>query len=168
MHPVLQFFLTIIVSVLVGCLWGAATFTINQNKGYWNNGFWWGFWLGWIGLVVVLCKSDNHYSYYSSSVDKNFPSDQPHPAIASQPVPNGGWRCECGRVHAAYVSSCACGRSKIPMPVAEAEVSAEPDADIRDSEERIITLLKEYKALLDCGAITQDEFEKKKNQLLNK
>ena len=110
MHPVLQFFLTIIVSVLVGCLWGAATFTINQNKGYWNNGFWWGFWLGWIGLVVVLCKSDNHYSYYSSSVDKNFPSDQPHPAIASQPVPNGGWRCECGRVHAAYVSSCACGR----------------------------------------------------------
>lgn len=168
MHPVLQFFLTIIVSVLIGCLWGAATFTINQNKGYWNNGFWWGFWLGWIGLVVVLCKSDNHYSYYSSSVDKNFPSDQPHPAIASQPVPNGGWRCECGRAHAAYVISCACGRSKIPMPVAEAEVSAEPDADIRDSEERIITLLKEYKALLDCGAITQDEFEKKKNQLLNK
>ena len=171
MHPVLQFFLTIIVSVLIGCLWGAATFTINQNKGYYENGFWWGFWLGWIGLVIVLCKQDiNRYSYNYTPTTKesDTPSDKPHPAIAAQPVPDGGWRCECGRAHAAYVISCACGRSKIPMPVAEAEVSAEPDADIRDSEERIITLLKEYKALLDCGAITQDEFEKKKNQLLNK
>lgn len=169
MHPVLQFFLTIIVSVLVGCLWGAATFTINQNKGHYENGFWWGFWLGWIGLIIVLCKPNCNYPHYSApSQSVATPSDKPHPAIASQPVPNGGWQCACGRVHAAYVSSCACGRSKIPMPVAEAEVSAEPDADIRDSEERIITLLKEYKALLDCGAITQDEFEKKKNQLLNK
>lgn len=166
MHPVLQFFLTIIVSVLIGCLWGAATFTINQNKGYWNNGFWWGFWLGWIGLVVVLCKSDNHYSYYSSSVDKNFPSDQPHPAIASQPVPNGGWRCACGRVHAAYVSSCACGKSKIPAPAVETELPEETGIEICEPEERIIVLLKEYKGLLDSGAITQEEFDNKKKQLL--
>ncbi len=173
MHPLLQLILTIIVCAFAGCLWGAATYTINQNKGYYENGFWWGFWLGWIGLVIVLCKQDiNRYSYYPASRQATnqhaIPSDKPHPAIASQPVPNGGWQCACGRVHAAYVSSCACGKSKIPAPSAEAEPIIEPNMKTGEPEERIIALLKEYKALLDCGAITQEEFDNKKKQLLDK
>ena len=160
MNPFLSFFITVIVCVINGCLWGAATHAINRNKGYWTNGFWWGFWLGWIGLIVVLCKSDNNYVYYSSSVDKHFPADQPHPAIASQPVPAGGWRCTCGRVHAAYVTSCTCGNSKI-------STSDQEEEQLCESEERTVTLLKEYKALLDNGTITQEEFDQKKNQLLH-
>ena len=27
-------------------------------------------------------------------------------------VPQGGWRCHCGRVHPGYESSCVCGKSK--------------------------------------------------------
>lgn len=33
-------------------------------------------------------------------------------------------------------------------------------------EERTVALIKKYKELLDCGAITQGEFDEKKKQLL--
>lgn len=29
------------------------------------------------------------------------------------PIPAGNWRCDCGRVHPRYESSCVCGKSKI-------------------------------------------------------
>lgn len=29
-----------------------------------------------------------------------------------EPIPEGGWRCSCGRANAAYVSSCTCGLCK--------------------------------------------------------
>lgn len=30
-----------------------------------------------------------------------------------EPVPEGGWRCSCGRPHHRYESSCVCGKSKL-------------------------------------------------------
>lgn len=40
-------------------LWGFVAKQIVKSKGYpdsENKGFWWGFWLGWIGLIVCLTK----------------------------------------------------------------------------------------------------------------
>ena len=40
-------------------LWGFVSKHIVKTKGYpdeLNKGFWWGFWLGWIGLIVCCCK----------------------------------------------------------------------------------------------------------------
>lgn len=37
--------------------WGFVTKTINKNKGY-EGGFWWGFCLGIIGVIIVACKAN--------------------------------------------------------------------------------------------------------------
>lgn len=76
----------------------------------------------------------------------------------------GGWRCACGRVHAAYISSCSCGRNKsgetAPEPVPIVRTVSEED-EIKNA-----AAIREYKKLLDEGIITAEEFEAKKKQLL--
>ena len=47
---------TIIAIIVWGLVWGYATKTVNENKGYEG-----GFWLGFIGFLIVVCKSDNHH-----------------------------------------------------------------------------------------------------------
>lgn len=44
-----------VVAIIFGIIFGCITRKINENKGY-DGGFAWGFWLGWIGLIVVACK----------------------------------------------------------------------------------------------------------------
>ncbi len=43
--------------IVWGIIWGFATKTVNENKGY-EGGFWLGFFLGIIGFIIVACKSD--------------------------------------------------------------------------------------------------------------
>ncbi|MDE6035743.1 MAG: hypothetical protein K2G36_07535 [Ruminococcus sp.] len=40
-------------------IWGFVTRTISKNKGY-KGGFWWGFWLNIIGVIVVACRPNNN------------------------------------------------------------------------------------------------------------
>lgn len=49
----------LLAAIIVAVVWGFVTKTINENKGY-SGGFAWGFFLGLIGLIVVLCKKDNN------------------------------------------------------------------------------------------------------------
>jgi hypothetical protein len=83
----------------------------------------------------------------------------------------GGWKCSCGRVHAAYVSSCSCGKNKYNPPAPEPEpdcpetVSDFPEA-VQDNEVANAMAIREYKKLMDDGIITPEEFEAKKKQLL--
>lgn len=44
----------IISYTLFGIIWGLATQSIGKSKGH-QNCFWWGFFLGLIGLIVVVC-----------------------------------------------------------------------------------------------------------------
>ena len=44
----------IISYTLFGIIWGFATQSIGKSKGH-QNCFWWGFFLGLIGLIVVVC-----------------------------------------------------------------------------------------------------------------
>ncbi len=44
------------------------------------------------------------------------------------------------------------------------ESEQKPDENVKSSD---VAKIKEFKALLDCGAITQEEFDEKKKQLLN-
>ena len=48
----------IIGGVIVGIIFGCITKHINESKGY-EGGFAWGFWLSFIGIIVVACKPDN-------------------------------------------------------------------------------------------------------------
>ena len=77
---------------------------------------------------------------------------------------NGGWKCSCGRVNAAYASSCVCGKSKYKETVPESEPVQHAEA-VADEIENAAAI-REYKKLMDDGIITAEEFEAKKKQLL--
>ena len=162
-----------IVGIVVSCIWGAVTYYVQDNKGYSENGFWWGFFLGWIGLVVVLCKPNLNNIYTNYTYGTKAPT-------ASSVVPVGGWKCKCGRGNASYVSTCICGVSKRSIifaeeekkkevkaaPKQEAIAPAKTEESVLLTEERKISALKEYKELLDSGILSQEEFDAKKKQLL--
>ena len=114
---------------------------------------------------------DDYPSYYGANYDPSTaaqwnvpPRDEAH---NQQLLASGGWRCQCGGVHASYVSSCSCGSSKsgdpapAPVPVPVAAPASEED------EVKNAAAIREYKKLLDDGIITAEEFEAKKKQLLN-
>lgn len=146
------YIVSIIVGLVVSCIFGAITKSINESKGY-DGGFAWGFWLGMIGIIVVACKQPNpYYARPRESIIRNPPKDE-------MPPP-GGWKCTCGRGHAAYESSCVCGVNKSNLL---------RKANNEDSTEKAnISALKEYKELLDQGIITQEEFDRKKQDILFK
>lgn len=47
-----------IVFIIWCCIMGFVSKTIQNNKGY-DGGFWWGFLLGILGIIVVACKPVN-------------------------------------------------------------------------------------------------------------
>ena len=197
---VAYYFSMILVGIVNGIIWGCITRAINEGKGY-DGGFAWGFWLGVIGLVVVLCRPRIQDTYTQLAYADDW----------SRPIPAGGWRCVCGKPHYDYETTCGCGRSKrnatfgqstaegawtcscgrhhgpqekscvcgktkfsarAEQPaIAEAapvEKPAEKPAEKPTAikEEDSIALLQKYKALLDEGVITQEDYDTKKKQLL--
>ena len=180
-------FLIVIVIILFVCL--AVRWSYLRDEGY--EGFlFWRIFLDDIPIWLINRVNErNQGQYYAprskKSISKNavdidsYPSyygcnynpaaqtstepsvDDEHDA---QLLRNGGWKCICGRVHAAYVSSCACGRNKHgerslePLPVA---VAASEEDELKNA-----AAIREYKKLLDDGIITAGEFEAKKKQLL--
>ena len=222
-HDLGWFIIYLIISLIEACIFGAITKVINERHGY-EGGFWWGFFLRVIGIIVVACRQPAYNAgYYSSGNSIMVPEKSAEtPIDLDAPVPTGGWRCICGRAHAPYESSCACGQSKravldgtatatrfvprstpapqppppqdwtchcgrqhqsyetscicgqtkhevltanivipefVPSPVPE--VLPEPADD-----EQSIQALRKYKALLDDGTITQEDYDLKKKQLL--
>lgn len=165
------FFIYISFTIIFSCIFGAITKSINENKGY-DGGFAWGFWLGWIGIIVVACRR--------SAYDQYTPTPSQTYAPASQ-TPNG-WTCRCGRYHSSFVSTCPCGLNKrevlAPPPAAvpqvvttKKSVPIAPTVSNKPNvaeESKIISVLKEYKDLLDSGVITQEEFDNKKKELLSR
>lgn len=76
---------------------------------------------GWLLLItmVILVVMPFLLSYQSKAIcERREKADFVRNAYAvrddptKEPIPEGGWRCSCGRANAAYVSSCTCGLSK--------------------------------------------------------
>lgn len=103
----------LIAALVESCVFGAITLAINEKKGY-EGGFWWGFFLGVIGIIVVACRESSYTVGYIPSNDSIYVAKKvaEAPIDKDAPVPDGGWRCICGRAHQPYESSCACGLSK--------------------------------------------------------
>ncbi len=147
-------FVYFIFALIVQIIFGIVTLKMNENKGYYG-GFWWGFFLGWIGIVVIACKRENVRSNYcyNSEADRAL-SSYAIEKHNQQLMIQGGWKCaECGRTNANYVTTCVCGISK---NYKKENVSAASKADE----------IEKFKKLLDAGAITQEEYDKKKKQIL--
>lgn len=49
----------IIGFIIWGVVWGYATKAVINNKGYDENWFWWGFFFGFIALIVAVAKPEN-------------------------------------------------------------------------------------------------------------
>lgn len=49
----------IIGFIIWGVVWGYATKAVINNKGYDDNWFWWGFFFGFIALIVAVAKPEN-------------------------------------------------------------------------------------------------------------
>ena len=156
-----MWFIYVCAVVIWGLIWGFATRAIIYNKGYSDNWFWWGFFFGFIALIVALSKSDNHHSAksYGSSMIRNTTRDE-------QIIAAGGWKCSCGRTNYHYVSTCVCGRSKNDDVTAPTKTLPSSQTSHSILNESNIEAVRNYKKLLDEGVITQEELEKKKKQLL--
>ncbi len=176
----------IIGLIIYGLIFGFATKAVIENKGYDDNWFWWGFFFGFIALIVACAKPQNtRYSGASTYTDYSTRSPAYGTPMAAatreseekKVLASGGWKCICGRVNAAYVSTCYCGRNKSDVIAAqcrkEAEAAkqneqtklADAQADHADELSKAAAI-KEYKKLMDDGIISQDEFDRKKKQLL--
>lgn len=154
-----MFFLYTLGYLVTAIIWGIITYSVNNNKGYYG-GFWWGFFLGFIGLIVVACKTDNRtLAYYRSQEEETVHRYNSNEINNARLINEGGWKCaKCGRTNANYVTSCICGISKKEMQMKEKELNT--------SKLENLEVLAKYKELFDSGAITEEEFEKKKRQIL--
>lgn len=148
-----------LIALILAPVFGLITYKINDAKGYYG-GFWWGFFLGIIGVIIVACKPKYRppyiYDFNEETQEKKIISD-------------GGWKCnKCGRVNPNYTGTCACGVSKQAQEDQMRE-SIEATKEKEKNERELIDLqkLKAYKELLDSGVISQEEFDKKKAELIN-
>ena len=147
------FFIYLIIIGIVGSVFGIATQNIIDNKGYDEKWFWWGFFFGFLAVLVALSKPENHAYQSSNPTWMQSTSNTRDEDVLKQ----GGWKCTCGRVNPSYTGTCACGKRK-----GENQNNSAATAEAKDKFEDI----KKYKELLDSGIITEEEFNKKKTELL--
>lgn len=171
-----------VIGVLVWALiWGFATRSVVYNKGYDENWFWWGFFFGFIAFIVALTKADasRNYTSYSSSSSSYKPSDYSNsPLLVTREsaerdmeiLNNGGWKCKsCGKMNERSSERCVRCGWKAERYVTQdevAEIVKEESNTQEKNEPEKLEILKKYKELLDMGAISEDEFETKKKELL--
>ena len=165
----------IIFLLLWGVIWGFATNKVIENKGYDENWFWWGFFFGFIALIVTCAKpvaprENNDRPIYPEYNDGRASLRS---ATASTPT-SSSWICKkCGRRNFSYEYKCKCGMSKSSnfnpniSTKNTSPVQTIIKEDPKDQEKENLEKLKAYKELLDMGAITEEEFKEHKERLLN-
>ena len=164
------------VYIVNGLIWGFATNAVVKNRGYYENWFWWGFFFGFIALIVALTKpqviqtsyqqASNSSSSALSRVANQYELERIHKDNEKILI-SGGWRCACGRVNASYVGFCGCGETKTSV-LAKIESKKENEIKKQKEENELQNMRKllEFKNLLDSGIISEEEYEKKKIELL--
>ncbi len=55
--------LYLFIRIIWGIIWGFATHKVIENKGYYENWFWWGFFFGFIAFIVACTKPDKRSVY---------------------------------------------------------------------------------------------------------
>ncbi len=105
-------FLYFIGILIWGVVWGVATNKVLENKGYDDNWFWWGFFFGFIAMIVAVTKPENQTSTNVHSYDSS-----PLSGNASKVLPinksDKMWKCSCGEYNQNYETSCHnCGKSQ--------------------------------------------------------
>lgn len=166
--------IAIIIWLISSIIWGFATQTIVENKGYYENWFWWGFFFGIIAVLVALSKPQSH-AYDAGNVDRlTYVADtymiERNGQQDSKVVTSGKWKCHfCNRINESYTGTCVCGRSKSDTEnFAKQREEEQMQQSRKATEGDAMDKLKKLKELLDMGALTQEEFDLKKKELLAK
>lgn len=154
-------------AVVWGVIWGIATNKVIENKGYYENWFWWGFLFGFIAFIVAITKPYNsnqtrNYSGTGSGLLKKLEAEKNNMEIGE--VKNGSWKCICGEVNPQYLTTCTCGKTYVEVI---GIVRMNEESEEQSKTVAALDQMKKYKELLDIGAITEEEFETKKKELLN-
>lgn len=132
-----EFMAYFITAVISGLIFGAITYAMNTSKGY-KGGFWWGFFLGIIGIIVIACTPPNEKE------------------LERRLKYSGAWICDrCKKTNYSYIIRCSCGNDK-------PEKRDEYRNEMPVSADELI----KYKKLLDDGAITEEEYNDVKKKLL--
>lgn len=163
-------FISLILYIIQGVIFGVAVNAIIANKGYHENWFVWGFFFGFVALIVALSKPQKPYEPMRENPLLRRSDEQ-------QGVNSGRWKCVfCNSTNANNVTTCSCGKSRedTQKKIKEAQKGTRPEAEKKDGssvvqdELHIVEIISQYKSLLDSGAITQEEFDRKKQSLLQK
>lgn len=130
------------------------------------------------GILDGIGLSEKIFNNYNNTNHSSALSNYSDEMIIAQQLKDGYWKCLCGKLNPPYTTGCSCGltvseinkrKHQQEKIVAEQKENKQKEAEERNiaSEKNNIVLLKEYKDLLDNGIITQEEFDKKKHELLN-
>ena len=164
--------IAIIILIIQGLVFGFATQSIIENKGYYENWFWWGFFFGILAVLVALSKPESR-AYDSSNVDyltgvADTFSVERDKKYTSRVIEAGGWKCHfCNRTNPSYTGTCACGKTKEDTQNFEtARIQQLNEIKQKTNKEDSLDKLKKLKELLVMGALTQEEFDLKKKELL--
>ena len=161
------FILRLFLVIAQGVFFGVVTNAVIENKGYTENWFWWGFFFGMLALIVAIAKPQKvyHSPYRGAGLYQTAEG-----AYKEQLLSEGGWKCSCGRVQAAYVSTCSCGVSRRALLDAQRKKDEQPssreEAPAPKTDREKAEAIREYKQLMDEGILSAEEFEAKKKQLL--
>ena len=155
----------VIVILIYGVVMGFATQIVIENKGYHDNWFWWGFFFGIIALIVAAARPQcgalgETNPVLTEEQEKKNELRRKDERILQE----DGWKCICGKINASYVGTCSCGRTRRDIEALESKSEKEKN---QVGEAERLSQLQQYKELLDCGALTEEEFAAKKKQLLN-
>lgn len=138
---------------------GVVTSAINKMKGY-DGGFWWGFFLGLIGILIVTFRDDNS----DTIMDVEQVSEDNEMFLDE----HDGWECPCCfRSHGVLEKSCVCDFSLNDETdgsiVEENEEIEDMRIKVAESKEELIS---QYKKMCEGGFITEEEFGEKKKKIL--
>ena len=165
----------------------------DENWFWW--GFFFGFWAVLVALLKPSCPrpmytGETTHLTYAADRDAR-PSDYAKVGNVNMSVPSNGWKCnKCGRGNASYVGTCGCGNTKVannkppvvykPSSTASTDSTSSASSSVNISKGSsangasnpvapisIADEITKFKKLLDDGVITQEEFDKKKKQLLD-
>lgn len=126
--------------IVWGVIWGCATNAVIRNKGYDENWFVWGFFFGFIALIVACTKPEKKKEpvVYNPMYAKAAMEGQ-----KKRILENGGWTCICGEVNPQIVTTCKCGRTKAT-------------SDIEKQKERMEKISKEIDQRIAMNAQQKD------------
>ena len=109
-EALISFLVVLPLSIIISAIWGFLANRIINKKGYYENWFWWGFFFGWIVVIVALLKPDLPRDVGATCATYD---EKMYEKANERTLNAGGWKCNgCGKILPHYTGTCGCGNTK--------------------------------------------------------